>query len=81
MTEGRNIRLIAASLLVVLLAVLFVVDFTYRTAEKHCNSASAENGTAAGGAANATSVSSMCGNYSVAKNTPRYIPRPIVVKR
>jgi len=81
MTEGRNIRLIAASLLVVLLTVLFVVDFTYQTAEKHCNSASAENGTAAGGTANATSVSSMCGNYSVVKNTPRHIPRPIVVKR
>jgi len=79
MMEGRNMRLIAASLLVVLLAVLLVVDFTHQTAEKHCNNASAKNGTAAGGAANATS--SMCGNYSVAKNTPRYIPRPIVAKR
>jgi uncharacterized membrane protein len=80
MMEGRNMRLIAASLLVVLLAVLFVADFTHQTAEKHCNSASAKNGTAAGGgAANATS--GMCGNYSIAKNAPRYIPRPIVVKR
>lgn len=79
MMEGRNIRLIAASLLVVVLAVLFAVDFTHQAAEKHCNSASAENGTAAGGAANATSALSTCNNYS--KNTPRIVPRPIVVKR
>ena len=71
--------MIAASLLAVVLAVLFAVDFTHQAAEKHCNSASAENGTAAGGAANATSALSTCNNYS--KNTPRIVPRPIIVKR